>query len=193
MSLIGAHEHQFDISKVHGYNAKLSPLENLIANQKNTYEKIYEPQKPGYDTPAYHYDWWLFPVAMPKDQNWSDTSAYYSLNQERTAALLDHKEFKERYLASVNLYLQAQNKNWNGYEVRLGKVLLSLMHFMDATKDQEKLNDFHNQLKSLASTALEVVDRYHMHQDNFPYNAYHRTKHFLHEINEHSKSKRPPF
>jgi len=196
MSLNG-HEHTYDTSKVQGYDAKLDRIENLIANQKSTFEKIYQPKVNGYDTPSFHYDWWLFPVEMPRDQYWSDTAAFYSLNPVRTATLLANEGFVNRYCATLNLYLLAQTVEWNGYEVRLGKVLLSLIHFIQATKNDDKLKSLNSDLVALARTSLEVVNHNKLHQDNFPYNAYHQMNHLLSEFqisqDTGPKSKKPIF
>lgn len=159
-------------------NPNLSRLENLLANQKYSYENIYL-KKENYDTSKFHYDWWLFPVEMPAGQYWSDTGAYYSLNPERTKALLGNDEFLEIYINSIKMYLNAQVTRWNNYEVRFGKVLLSLAHFIEATDNVPGKENINAILRNQAMLALEIAQNNNLDRDDFPYDAYNIMKNIM--------------
>ena len=87
----------------------------------------------GFDTPRFHYDWWLFPLPFGEEIAGSSTSRRYALTAEQTEELLGTPEFMDCYLHCLRLYLTAQLlPGWNGYIIRFEKVLWSLRHFLRA-------------------------------------------------------------
>lgn len=108
---------------------------DLLLQQKKTYEQVYL-KEPLYDTPRFHYDWWLFPIKKGEHVvSQSSMGRKFSIDEEQTKTLIHNTEFMERYLHCIQLYLNAQiSRGWNGYVIRYEKVLWSIVHFLEATK-----------------------------------------------------------
>ena len=159
-------------------------LENLLLNQKYSFEQVYSKREK-FDTPKFHYDWWLFPTNAPKGQ-WSVTADYYSIDEKDTLTLLTNRKFVERYVKSIEMYLKAQLNQWNQYDVRFGKVLLSLIHFISIIDNRQEHLETNLLLLEALVFAIKLADDviYPLYCECspntvYPYNAIERAKKFL--------------
>lgn len=91
----------------------IGPIEALLREQNKTYLNVSKPEIAGYDTPSYHYDWWLFPVSLGDlGASPSSRAIYYSIDSIKTTQLLQNKVFTSIYLDCIDKYLKAQETHW---------------------------------------------------------------------------------
>ncbi|MBS0286025.1 MAG: hypothetical protein JSR17_01930 [Proteobacteria bacterium] len=141
----------------------IGPLSALLEKQKQTYEMVFKPEVSDFDTPRYHYDWWLFPLPITElGANSSPRAFYYSIDSTKTRALLENSSFKEIYLDCIEKYLGAQEVRWNGYGIRFAKLLLSLKHFISFTDDENEYASLNMKLRNFAELALKIADTKHI-------------------------------
>jgi hypothetical protein len=137
----------------------IGPLSELLEKQKQTYEMLFKLEASGFDTPRYHYDWWIFPLPITElGPNSSSKAIYYSIDSTKTRALLENNSFKETYIECIEKYLRAQEMRWNCYGIRFAKLLLSLKHFISFTDDETEYALLNLQLRDFLGCALRIAD-----------------------------------
>lgn len=134
-------------------------MEELLKHQKRTYEEVFLKEA-YYDTPRFHYDWWLFPIKKGEHiVSQSSMGKKFSIDEHQTKLLVFNTEFMERYIHCIQLYLNAQIcRGWNGYTIRFEKVLWSLVHFIESTKLYNKL-DFYYLIWKCALVAFFFIKK----------------------------------
>lgn len=96
-------------------------------------------QKPSeFFTNKYHYDWWSFPMYVPREWGWEERNYLCSINKAEAAVLLSDPEFFNAYLEGISLYLYAlKSHGWNDYPVRYARMLHSLSLFIKTANEQD--------------------------------------------------------
>jgi hypothetical protein len=154
----------WDTTKVARYESHRCATDNIIANQKLIYEKIFL-KKDNFHTPAYHYDWFQFPITLPINMTPSPSAVYYSINDTERRILLASEEFRMHYKNSIEKYLSAQLNEWNGYPIRFIKIIFSLSGFIQETALLPEYHEFHTDLKNLATLALSLNRKHNIEHD----------------------------
>jgi hypothetical protein len=130
----------------------------------NLFKKI-----PEFYTDDYHYDWWAFPMHIPKAWNWQAWNYDASVDLDEAQILLFDKEFVANYKSCITLYLDALDENgWNNYPVRFARLLHSLSLFTKAVSGIKDMKDEYANLYKLGMRAVAYAEKNIM-DDNSKY------------------------
>ena len=121
----------------------LKQIHDLFLNSKTT----------NFHTQVHHYDWWMFPMSVPKLWNWPSRNYDCSCNADEVKILLEDSKFFSNYCQGISLYLDnLEQYSWNDYPVRFARMLHSLSLFLECAEgDRGKLG----QLMGLSERALD--------------------------------------
>lgn len=133
-------------------------IRELIKNQQETYQDVFQESSSTCHQPTFHYDWWMFPQKVSPKVKVSTTSRKFSISDEDTSVLLRHKKFISTYLNSIDKYLaNLERYGWNHYDIRYAKMLHSLDQFIKISAKSDDLVKHHLQLKKLAQRAINFA------------------------------------
>jgi len=125
--------------------------------QKHTLDYLFK-KKPNFYTSVYHYDWWAFPMYVPKDWDWKTRNYNASITQIEAKKLWQDAQFRETYLQCVSMYIAAlETHGWNDYPVRYARMLQSLSLFVKMVNQEHLGDDTVDLLCQQAQRALEYV------------------------------------
>lgn len=114
-------------------------LDHLKEKQKQQLQQLEEWAAEGkwFNIHNAHYDWWMFPLHRPSSYNYE-----YSVTKEDVQRLKQDNEFMKNYRKGVTVVAKAWgwdiekkqdltqgDQAWDGYEIRLWKMLNSLKIF----------------------------------------------------------------
>lgn len=152
------------------YNDLNERLQDLVNQQQHTIETVYRVHPKTCHLPAFHYDWWLFPLTA--HQGASETSKKYSVDSKDIYQLIQDQQFIQNYEFCVDRYLSnLEQYGWNHYEIRFEKMMRSVMQFIEvcnAHPQERTLCDLKRKLKPLAERALEFANAHHINKERMP-------------------------
>jgi len=154
-------------------------VEELEKRHLETYERVYLKEKL-YDTPRFHYDWWLFPIGKGKHIiSQSSMGKQFAVTDTDTQALLYNQNFMKRYIHCIQLYLNAQiTRGWNRYIIRFEKLLWSLVHFIDACSNNN-IVEYLPALWECAFVADKIAHHFKLHSQPTRSNSFHMFSEFV--------------
>ncbi len=162
---------------------------SIIAQvQQHTFEHLFKKNPNEFFTNKYHYDWWIFPMHVPKDWGWEQRNYDASINLAEAQTLLHHSQFVHTYLESVAMYVTALQKHgWNNYPVRYARMLHSLSIFLQAAQNENSQIEVYDRLYELAKNAVTYAKNYVL-PDNIDYDLLQiGYKMALHQIQKYEK------
>ncbi|HAU1296501.1 TPA: hypothetical protein JBJ19_11765 [Legionella pneumophila] len=135
---------------------------NIIAKvQQHTYKHLFQEKPNEFFTKKYHYDWWIFPMHVPKEWMWEQRNYDASINLVEAQTLLHDKQFTDTYINSISMYLAALKKHsWNNYPVRYARMLHSLSLFLLAARNLEVIPEVYSRLYEQAQDAIAYAKEY---------------------------------
>eukprot|EP01138_Halocafeteria_seosinensis_P000274 gb/GECG01000282.1/.p1 GENE.gb/GECG01000282.1/~~gb/GECG01000282.1/.p1 ORF type:complete len:210 (+),score=21.94 gb/GECG01000282.1/:1-630(+) len=142
-------------------------LRMLHEAQRRTHRAVFLTHQRSFYTTRFHYDWFVFPMFVPREWNWVSRDYDCSVTLEDGRQLVDIGNFLEVYLDSIHRYLSAVEKyGWNDYPVRYSKMTHSLGLFLQVLHSlREEKKEALEKLKVLGGQALtfaqnHLVERY---------------------------------
>ncbi|QIN35419.1 hypothetical protein [Legionella longbeachae] len=134
---------------------------SIIAQvQQHTFEHIFKKNPNEFFTQKYHYDWWMFPMHVPKDWGWEQRNYDASINLREAQTLLHNSQFVNTYIESVAMYITALQKHgWNNYPVRYARILHSLSIFLQAAQNEDNQTEVYDRLYELTKNALTYAKK----------------------------------
>lgn len=144
-------------------------LDILKRVQQHTFEYIFKKNPETFFNPTFHYDWWIFPMHVPREWDWPLRNYDASITREEAKALLNDDTFVDIYLKSISMYIEAlQTHGWNDYPVRYARMLHSLSLFMAAASDMPDSKDTHAHLfdQTLAATIYAEEKIAHLYPED---------------------------
>lgn len=135
---------------------------NIITKvQQHTFEHLFKKNPDEFFTKKYHYDWWIFPMYVPKNWKWEQRNYDASINLTEAHILLHDKQFTDTYINSIDMYITALKKHgWNNYPVRYARMLHSLALFLQAAKKAEDTPEVYTRLYEQAQNAVAYAKEY---------------------------------
>ncbi|KTD06415.1 hypothetical protein Lgra_3192 [Legionella gratiana] len=141
---------------------------NIIAQvQQHTFEHLFKKKPNEFFTNKYHYDWWMFPMYVPKEWGWEQRNYDSSINLLEAQSLLRNKPFIDTYIDSVALYLTALKEHgWNNYPVRYARMLHSLSLFLRAAQKEGNQSEVYERLYEQTKNAVAYAKHYVLPSNN---------------------------
>jgi hypothetical protein len=126
--------------------------------QKHTLDNVFLKNPDCFFTKDYHYDWWVFPMHVPKEWEWEQRNYDASLTLAEAQTLLHDPDFVDTYSTCITLYLDALEKHgWNDYPVRYARLLHSIALFMEGINTTEGMNKTHEKLYNLGKRVIDYA------------------------------------
>ena len=135
-------------------------LSIIMRVQKHTLENVFKKYPKEFYTKKHHYDWWVFPMHVPKKWNWPERNYHASINKAEAQTLLFDKDFVETYLCCITLYLNAiETLGWDDYPVRYARMLQSLALFLDAAKTLDEEDSIQARLCAVGQRSINYAKK----------------------------------
>ncbi len=143
-------------------------------------------------TNQYHYDWWMFPMHVPKEWNWEPRNYDFSVNEIDVQILLHDTAFMQNYLTGITMYLHALRKyGWDDYLVRYARMLQSLSLFSHVCFNIKNLDNLQQKLYDIGQQAI-IYAQEHILANNQNYPLFtHGFEMVKHELELFEKQKIP--
>ena len=116
-------------------------LGTLKKVQHHTFENLFKKNPDRFFTADFHYDWWVFPMNVPRSWGWQSWNYEASITLEDAKLLLTDPEFVDDYLNCIGMYINALVEHgWNEYPVRYARMLHSLSLFLQAANETQNMS-----------------------------------------------------
>lgn len=139
-------------------NNRLSIIAQI---QQHTFEHLFKKRPNEFFTNKYHYDWWIFPMYVPKEWGWEQRNYDASINLTEAQILLRNSRFIDTYIDSVAMYLRALKEyGWNNYPVRYARMLHSLSLFLQAAQKEGNQPEVYERLYEQTKDVVAYAEQY---------------------------------